>query len=201
MIIIKLGDIKIYLLDINQEVTNEFKKVFDNYKNISIINNDLISFLNSRKVECIVSPANSFGMMDGGYDLAITNYYEANGIDIISIVQEVLWKKHLGEQPIGTSELIETGKELLIHTPSMRVPMNIAKTNNVYMCMKSVLLCAIENDIASIVIPAFGGGCGQVNPIDIAHKMRLAYERVLNMDDKIDLSNWNNISLEVNRNH
>lgn len=33
------------------------------------------SYLKSAAAECVVSPANSFGLMDGGLDLALSKYY------------------------------------------------------------------------------------------------------------------------------
>lgn len=32
-------------------------------------------FMDTYDVECVVSPANSFGLMDGGYDLTITMWF------------------------------------------------------------------------------------------------------------------------------
>ena len=43
-------------------------------------------------VECVVSPANSYGFMDGGYDLAITNYF---GEALMEKVQRLIIKNKL----------------------------------------------------------------------------------------------------------
>ena len=64
-------------------------------------------------MECIVSPANSYGLMDGGYDLAITKYF---GKELMKEVQEYIIKHFHGEQPVATSFCIDipnTKKKLI----------------------------------------------------------------------------------------
>ena len=71
----------------------------------------------------MVSAANSFGLMDGGVDLAITRFF---GVQLMERVQAHILQEYLGEQPIGTSFTIETGHPkhpFVAHTPTMRVPM------------------------------------------------------------------------------
>src|SRR5690606_36896637 len=83
--------------------------------------------------DCMGSAANSFGLMDGGVDLAITRFF---GIELQERVQQHILDKFLGEQPVGTSIIVETDYEkrpFLAHTPTMRVPLNIQHTDNVYL--------------------------------------------------------------------
>ncbi|WP_052055348.1 macro domain-containing protein [Myxosarcina sp. GI1] len=54
----------------------------------------------------MVSAGNSFGLMDDGVDLAIIRYF---GIDLMDKVQEYIIREFRGEQPVGTSFIIETG--------------------------------------------------------------------------------------------
>lgn len=195
---------KITLLDINKKMCEEWEKRFKDIKNINIVNSDFESYANKLHSEnshfIIVSPANSFGMMDGGYDLAITRFYwNKYRFDIIKHVQEYINTMYYGEQPIGTTIFIKLPHPMpnLIHTPTMRFPMDVRNTNNVYMCMKATLgHIVFEDEFDEIIIPAFGGGCGKV-PFDrIAYEMRLAYDRVFS-EEKLDLSSWNKISNEV----
>ncbi|MDO5426722.1 MAG: macro domain-containing protein [Coriobacteriia bacterium] len=81
-----------------------------------------------------------------------------------------------GQQPVGTSFIIDTGMEgiNLIHTPSMINPSRIQDPNVVYECTKSTLEVACENNVQSIVIPAFGGACGGLRPEVIVEKMYTA---------------------------
>ncbi|MCQ2956790.1 MAG: macro domain-containing protein [Mycoplasmoidaceae bacterium] len=108
------------------------------------------------KVECIVSPGNSKGIMMGGYDLAITDYF---GLELTQNVQAYINKKHKGCQPVGTAFIIDIPKTKmqLIHCPTMKEPSVIKNPKVVKDCMIAVLQEANRNKINSIVIPAFGG--------------------------------------------
>ena len=57
----------------------------------------------------------------------------------------------------------------------MTVPSTIFDEKVSYNCMYNTLMCAFNNNITSIVIPAFGGATGGVDPKVIAREMRLAY--------------------------
>lgn len=69
--------------------------------------------------------------MDGGVDAAITKFF---GTQLQDRVQQHILKYYDGEQPVGTSFIIDTKDALhpfLAHTPTMRVPMSIVKTEYV----------------------------------------------------------------------
>lgn len=184
---LNLKNIKIYLLDINENMINEWSKLFNNYPNIEIVHNDLYSFLASTKVDCLVSPANSYGLMDGGYDYAITTWY---GSDLMNKVQEYIINELYGEQTIGTAICIQTDSspQYLIHSPAMRTPEIIYDYRVIYNCMRNTLIQAMKHDIKSIVVPAWGGGCGRVEPNIIANMMLCAYNQLLNTPSELS---WN----------
>ena len=76
----------------------------------------------------MVSPANSFGFMDGGLDLAIR---DALGYGVQKAVQEIIRERHHGELPVGAAEVVETGHAswpFLVVAPTMRVPERVAQT-------------------------------------------------------------------------
>jgi O-acetyl-ADP-ribose deacetylase (regulator of RNase III) len=54
----------------------------------------------------MVSPANSFGLMDGGIDAAITKYF---GKELMQRVQARIMQEYCGEQPVGTAIMVPTG--------------------------------------------------------------------------------------------
>ena len=176
---------KIYLLDKNQGMVKAWKSYFCNCKDVEIVNMYLEDFLSIYDVECVVSPANSYGLMDGGYDLAISEYF---GWGLSKKVQSKILNDYFGEQLVGTSIIvdIEGTDKKLIHTPSMRSPSRIKDPMVVYYCTRATLMCAIKNDINSIVIPAFGGNCGGLDFDVIAHLMKEAYEQVTNPPKEID---------------
>ncbi len=189
---------KIYLLDINKEMTDAWSKYFES-TGAEVVNEDFATFMNKHPdTEAIVSPANSFGLMDGGYDKAITDYF---GLQLMKDVQAAILKDWFGEQPVGTSISVvirskhftkQIGEEktlelhpLLIHTPTMRTPEQIVDYRIVYQCMRTTLIEAINQEVDSIVIPAFGGCTGKVPCEVIARMMFLAYEQIYNQPEKL----------------
>ena len=171
-------DMKIYLLDINDKIVKAFKKDFVSYSNVEVIHDDFAHFMDEHDdIDCVVSPGNAFGIMGGGYDKAITDYF---GHGPEEEVQKYIARHLCGEQQVGTSIIVDipnTNKKL-IHTPSMRLPSVIKDPTVIYHCMRSTLLCALKNNIKCIVIPAFGGATGRVAPETISKYMRLGYEQI-----------------------
>ena len=183
-----MNNITIHLIDINKDMTDVWKRFFANMTNIQIHNIDLHTFLNTHDVQGIVSPANSFGLMDGGYDKYIIDYF---GKDLMNNVQNHILKNYYGEQPVGTSFTIPIDdRHFLIHTPTMRRPGKIKDPTIIYSCMRSVLIECMQLNINSVLIPAFGGCTGGVSYCEIANMMRLAYEQIINVPDMIT---WDNI--------
>ena len=168
-------------------MTNIWEKFFKNISNIHIHNIDLHTFLNQNSnIEAIVSPANSFGLMDGGYDKVIVDYY---GLSIVQKVKQYILKNYFGEQPVGTAFTVPINEtQFLIHSPTMRLPEVIGDSRVVYSCMRSTLIECMKNNINSVVIPAFGGCTGQVDKRELANMMRLAYEQLINPPTEIA---WN----------
>ena len=129
----------------------------------------------------MVSAANSFGLMDGGVDLAIICYF---GVELMDRVQEKIIRDYLGEQPVGTSIIVETANAkhpFIAHTPTMRVPMSIATTDYVFVAMWAMLVAVhqhngqAERKTRSIACPGLGTSCGMVPPEEAARQMALAY--------------------------
>ena len=179
---------KIYLLDINKKMTDAWGKYFHPLRDIEIVNEDFATFMDKYpNIEAVVSPANSFGLMDGGYDKAITDYF---GEGFMKNVQETILRDWFGEQPVGTSMTVpiynkriinNLGVEcnpILIHTPSMRTPEIIKDNRIIYQCMRTTLIEAEKQEVGSIVIPAFGGLTGRVPYDEIAKMMFLAYRQI-----------------------
>lgn len=163
----------IYLLDINPAVVKAWNEKFSGVDDVKVIHADFDSFMANYEVDCVVSPGNSHGVMAGGYDRALSEYF---GWDLTKRVQAYIQKNYEGQQPVGTSFIIDTGMDgiNLIHTPSMINPSRIKDANVVFECTKSTLEVARKNNVQSIVIPAFGGACGGLSPDVIAEKMQKA---------------------------
>ena len=179
---------KIYLLERNKEGAEVLGRVFVDDP-VEVVCDDFASFMLTHDVECVVSPANAYGLMDGGYDAAITAWY---GDELQKRVQEYILTHFYGEQPVATSFIIDTGRngQKLIHTPTMRVPSRILDPSVIYQAMRTTLMVAIQNDVKSIVIPMFGGLTGGVDHATIAKLMWLAYRQITRPNTVID---WNTV--------
>ena len=132
--------------------------------------------------DCMVSAANSFGLMDGGVDLAISKFF---GWELMDRVQDHILKEFAGEQPVGTSFLIATGNPkhpFLAHTPTMRVPMDIRGTDHVYLAMSAMIRAIVhfnrahaQAPIRTVACPGLGTATGKVPPDVAARQMALAW--------------------------
>lgn len=174
---------KIYLLDKNEKMVESWNRFFKEYPSVKVVNSDFESFMKNNDVECVVSSANSFGLMDGGYDLAITNYF---GDDLQKKVQKYIIKNFNGEQPVGTAFMLKipnTNKRL-IHAPTMRNPGLIKDPLVVYFAMRETLRIAEKNKVGSIVIPAFGALTGGVHRDTVAKYMNVAFKEYNNKPEK-----------------
>ena len=168
---------KLILIDPKEELCEAWRISFEIYPEVEIING---RFEQVEAYDCMVSAANSFGLMDGGVDLAITNYF---GSSLQSRVQQIILEHYNGEQPVGTSFIIGTNHQLhpfLAHTPTMRVPMPINSTDNVYLAMKAMLQAIRRfnkdgDKIQTVLCPGLGTATGRVPFAEAARQMELAY--------------------------
>jgi O-acetyl-ADP-ribose deacetylase (regulator of RNase III) len=174
--------LKLILVAPSSQLFAAFQLHFSYLPNVEIVN-DYFEWLPA--FDCLVSPANSFGMMDGGMDAAIVKFF---GDSLMTKVQQHILDEFLGEQPVGTSFIVETGypkHPFLAHTPTMRVPMSIAGTDIPYIAMWAMLLTVrrhnqhAERKINSIACPGLGTGIGRVPYNEAARQMALAYDNFL----------------------
>lgn len=179
---------KIYIIEQDFDKFKYLQLYFKD-KDVILINESFEKFIKSTKVQCVVSPANSFGLMDGGYDLALSKWY---GNQLQERVQKYILENYYGEQPVATSFIIDAGKDnqYLIHTPTMRTPGKIVDTRVIYQAMRTTLMVAKQNKMESILIPMFGGLTGCVKPQVIAEMMYLGYDQIMNPLKKIS---WDTI--------
>ncbi len=170
----------LYLLALRDEVAENFHSAFDDVEGVEIIRDDFEHFMNAHpEVDGIVSPANSYGLMTGGLDKAIRDYF---GMALQDAVQENILKEWFGEQTVGSCMAVEIpdfpGRKLF-HTPTMRTPSVIIDYQTVYLCMRSALAAAVKAGAAYLMVPAFGGSTGRVPAEIVARNMRAAYDQIL----------------------
>ena len=131
--------------------------------------------------DAVVSPANSFGFMDGGLDAFYSRHF---GPALQPRLQQVIRSRHHGELLVGQAEMVETGNAkipYLIAAPTMRVPMLLRDSVNPYLAARAVFLLMrhTEIPIRRVAFPGLGTGVGGVSPSTCAHQFRTAYEEVI----------------------
>lgn len=127
---------RILLVDQSQSLCNAWSQAFASFDHVEVVHGDFFS----RDADAMVSPANSFGIMDGGLDLAIR---DALGAYIQPKVQQAILERHHGELHVGSAEVVATDHArwpYLVVAPTMRVPEPIAHTMNAYTAFRAILL-------------------------------------------------------------
>src|SRR5262250_996776 len=117
---------KIILIDRTASLVAAWSEAFEELPFVSCQMGDFFSV----DADAMVSPANSFAIMDGGLDLAIRDQL---GFQAQEAAQRAVLERHHGEIPVGTAEIVETGHPRwphLVVAPTMRVPERIAHTVN-----------------------------------------------------------------------
>jgi O-acetyl-ADP-ribose deacetylase (regulator of RNase III) len=173
-----MHDVHLILVDPNRPLCHAFRNAFAAFPSVTVVNG---LFEELPAFDCMVSAANSFGLMDGGVDAAITRFF---GSHLQRRVQQYILDVYLGEQSVGTSFILPTEHPhhpYLAHTPTMRVPMEIARTDNVYRAMWAMLLAVrahnrqMDQPITTIACPGLGTATGRVPFTEAARQMALAY--------------------------
>jgi O-acetyl-ADP-ribose deacetylase (regulator of RNase III) len=173
----------IYLVDLSREMVEAWQEFCGTMPDVTIIHG---SILDDTNWDAFVSPANSFGFMNGGVDLAYSEHY---GWDIQRRLQEIIKRDYFGELPVGNCIWLGTGDKkvpYMFSAPTMRVPIRLEKeTVNPYLATRAVMLCyqrmlVDRGKIKSIAFPGMGTGIGGVDPRLCAKQMKIAIERVRN---------------------
>lgn len=167
------------LIDHNPRMVAAWREYFDaEAPTVTVMEGDLTAISGC---DAIVSPANSFGFMDGGIDNAISLRL---GWDLQTKLQAQIQALPEGELLVGKALVLPTGDALipfLISAPTMRVPMSvgIAEGVNAYLAMKATLIAArMHPDIETVAIPGFCTGIGKMMPEIAARQMHMAFREI-----------------------
>ncbi|WP_109152543.1 macro domain-containing protein [Azospirillum sp. TSO5] len=148
-----------------------FREAFDGVSGVAVTDGDILD----TGCAAIVSPANSFGFMDGGLDIALARRF---GWGVAEAVQQEIMARPLGELLVGEAVVVPTRDSTvrwLIAAPTMRAPEPLRTTVNSYLAMKSVALACRGFGIPSVACPGLGTGIGEVKPLTAARQMARAW--------------------------
>lgn len=166
---------KIQLIDINNYMAVAYQKAFEDRQEIFVKNGSAFS----EPTEAIVSPANSYAFLDGGFDAVITRVLGSN---VQINAQKKVKDEYNGELLVGQACYIETGSDLVpycILAPTMRCPTILGdRTVNPYLAARAIFLLLKQENLPfkSVTIPGLGTGVGQVPYELCAHQVRKAYD-------------------------
>ena len=135
---------------------------------VSIIHGDITTL----EVGAVVSPANSFGFMDGGVDLAYSHTF---GWHVQDRLQGAIKTLPLRELLVGQAISVETGDQKIPHliaAPTMRVPCRLADVLPVFLAARAATLEALRLELSSVAFPGMGTGTGGA-PYEVAAAMML----------------------------
>ncbi len=169
---------KIILAGLDAKLLNAWTEFFCDEDNVSIHQGDITQL----ECDAVVSPANSFGFMDGGLDNALSERF---GWDLEKRLQKIIQELPEGELLVGQALILETGDTkipFLISAPTMRVPtnFNIDTSINAYLAMKALLIKAKHDPrINSVAVPGLCTGVGRMLPQIAARQMHIAYKEII----------------------
>lgn len=176
-----MTEVLIHLKDHSQDVVGAWQAEFSDEPMVQVSQGEIFA----ASADAIVSPANSFGHMDGGIDLVYSNFF---GWNLEERLRSLLAERHYGELPVGQAVILETKHEsipFLVSAPTMRVPVNISKTVNVYLAFRAALIAVLSHNervdtpIRSLLVPGLGTGVGDMPPSRAARQMKMAYRAIL----------------------
>jgi O-acetyl-ADP-ribose deacetylase (regulator of RNase III) len=186
--------IAIHLRDLGKPLVDAWNREFAGTSSVRVSAGDIFTTKPGQidesdpidiKADAIVSPANSFGFMDGGIDAVYTYQF---GAGLQERLQAIIEHDFGGELPVGSAVIVPTMHADIpwcISAPTMRVPRNVADTVNAYLAFRAALRAVLVHNasglprINSVLCPGLGTAVGQMPVARCARQMRCAWDRVL----------------------
>ncbi|WP_224241164.1 macro domain-containing protein [Hyalangium gracile] len=186
--------LQLHLRDLSAGLVEAWRQEFSGLSGITISQGDIFSERAGPvsasdpidiRADAVVSPANSFGFMDGGIDLVYT--YQL-GPQVQERLRALLEEQHGGELPVGQAVIVPTGHPDIpwcISATTMRVPTDVSDTVNAYLAMRAALLAVLEHNrrglepIRTVLCPGLGTAVGRMPPQRCARQMREAWVRTV----------------------
>lgn len=174
-------NIVFHLRDINAPLVDAWTECFVGIPQVRPAHGDIFGVT----ADAIISPANSFGFMDGGIDLLYSRRF---GWQLQERLRTLLREEYEGELPVGMAVLLGTGDPeipYLISAPTMRAPTSVADTLNAYLAFRASLRVIQRHNtkfpgaIRSVLCPGLATATGEMNVMVCARQMHAAYCQVM----------------------
>lgn len=180
---------KLHLRDISASLVDAWKREFAGVNDVEISRGDIFSMREGPlsndapidvKADAVVSPANSFGFMDGGIDAVYTYVL---GPQVQARAQEAIRRDFGGELPVGCALVVSTDRRELpwcVIAPTMRVPEPVPDSVNAYLSLRAGLIAARRKGIETLLCPGLASSVGRMPPERCARQMRSAWDDFVN---------------------
>jgi len=175
-----MAEVTYHLRDRGGDLAAAWQRHFAGVTNVVPATGDIFGV----SVNAVVSPANCFGFMDGGIDLA---YSKRFGWQVQDRLREMIGRDWDGELPVGLALIVETDAPdipFLVAAPTMRAPVNVSQTLNAYLAFRAVLRAVRRHNeqhsrsILTVACPGLGTGTGEMPPGICAKQMRAAWDEI-----------------------
>lgn len=178
--------LKIILSAVEKELYDAWQTFCEDLPNVEIFHGSILDL----SVDAVVSPANSYGFMDGGIDLLYSHRF---GWQVQEKLQKLIREKYQGELLIGQADIVETENlqiPFVISAPTMRVPMILKDSVNPYLAARAVFLLIkhgiffdgefknepVNKFVQSVAFSGLATGIGRIGFNTCARQMRRAIE-------------------------
>lgn len=149
--------IEVRIVDRNAELIEIFRREVDPSMPLAYKVGDALD----ETAGAIVTPGNSFGFMDGGFDAEVTFRWP----EVVELVREMIGRAPFGELPVGKAIVVPTGSAdlpHLVYAPTMRAPGPIYDPSLVMLACRAAVSVAMACGARSIVMPGMGTGAGRL---------------------------------------
>lgn len=180
---------KLILCDTDREVVAALRDQFARHAALVEVREGSIL---DAQADALVNPGNSFGFMDGGLALKLTERF---GPEIEEAVRRAVRERHDGEILVGRAEVFPTGGQpaFMVYAPTMRTPQAVKDTLNSYLAARAALLAVAAHNrrspgepIGTLAFPGLCTGEGKMPPPVSARQLRYAFEEAMGLREPAD---------------
>jgi len=167
---------QVTLTSVDKPLLSAWETMCGNLENVTIYEGSILD----QPHQAIVSPANSYGFMNGGIDQVYTDFF---GPSLQQTLQKQIKLYHEGILLVGSAEVVNTGNKdfpLLVSAPTMMVPEILGpNTINPYLAARAAILAARDYGITDLAFPGLGTGIGRVPPLVCAKQVSWAIQDII----------------------
>ncbi len=169
----------LHLIDRNAELVFAWRQHFQPWPEVEIQQGDILAAAR----HCLIAPANSYGFMDGGIDLAYRSFF---GPAIEKRVQHSINIRHEGLLPVGAATFVSTGHPnipYLLVAPTMTLPEAVPALNAMR-ALRAALRLVVQYPVLAVDVycPGLATGVGAVPADEAAAAMAQAYREYKGLD-------------------